>query len=93
MNEQAVQESPKSRLVLILMAAVMGLIGVHRFYLGRTNAGILTLAIFLGGLAFFWAFPAIVIAWGVLSVWAIYDIVIIARGQMRDADGLLITRW
>jgi len=93
METQVEQVSPKSRLVVALMAAIMGLIGVHRFYLGRVDAGIVTLAIFFGGLAFFWAFPTIVIAWGVLSVWAIYDIVTIIRGQMRDSDGLPITRW
>ena len=93
METQAIPVSSKSRLAIILMAAVMGLIGVHRFYLGRTNAGILTLAIFLGGLALYWILPVIVIAWGFLSVWAIYDIAMIARGSVTDVDGLPVVRW
>ena len=40
--------SPKSRLIALLLCLFFGIIGVHRFYVGKVGTGILW--IFTGGL-------------------------------------------
>ena len=87
------QVSPKSRLVVALVALFMGLIGIHRFYIGKTNSGIAMLSLFLAGWSFIWIFPLGISIWIALSLWAIIDIVKIFRGDMVDADGLPVSHW
>ena len=41
--------SPKSRLAALLLCALLGVLGVHRFYVGKIGTGILML-VTLGGL-------------------------------------------
>jgi len=41
--------SPKSRLVALLLCFFLGVIGVHRFYVGKNGTGILMIVTF-GGL-------------------------------------------
>ncbi len=54
------QVSPKSRTVVILLAWLLGIFGVHRFYLGKVGTGILML-LTLGGLGI-WAFIDVLMA-------------------------------
>ena len=68
--------SDKSRLVAILLAFFVGVLGVHRFYVGKIGTGIL------------WLFTL-----GFLGVGALIDIIIIAAGSFKDADGLRVTEW
>ena len=49
----ASEVSPKSRLIVTLLAWFLGVLGVHRFYLGKIGTGILML-VTLGGLGI-WA--------------------------------------
>jgi TM2 domain-containing membrane protein YozV len=42
--------SPKSRAVAAILAATLGIFGVHRFYVGKTGTGILMIVTF-GGLS------------------------------------------
>ncbi|HTM57146.1 MAG TPA: TM2 domain-containing protein [Candidatus Udaeobacter sp.] len=46
--------SPKSRLVALLLCFFLGIIGVHRFYVGKNGTGILMI-LTCGGLGL-WAF-------------------------------------
>jgi len=46
--------SPKSRLVAVLLAWFVGVLGIHRFYIGKTGTGLLMLFT-LGGFGL-WAF-------------------------------------
>ena len=68
--------SPKSRTTAQLQSIFLGVFGAHRFYVGKTQSGILQ-ACTLGG----------------LGIWYLYDIILIAAGSFRDADGQLVINW
>ena len=51
---EASNVSPKSRLVALLLCFFFGVVGVHRFYVGKNGTGILMI-VTLGGLGL-WAF-------------------------------------
>lgn len=70
------KSSDKSRTVAIILAALLGVFGVHRFYVGKVGTGLLML-VTMGG----------------LGIWYLYDIIIIAGGSFRDADGRRVLRW
>jgi TM2 domain-containing membrane protein YozV len=52
--------SPKSRLATTLLAWFLGVLGVHRFYLGKTGTGLLML--FTGGGLGIWALIDFILA-------------------------------
>ena len=56
---EASMVSPKSRLVALLLCFFLGIIGVHRFYVGKNGTGILMILTF-GGLGI-WAFIDLVL--------------------------------
>lgn len=68
--------SPKSRTTAQLLSIFLGVFGAHRFYVGKTQSGVL-MACTLGG----------------FGIWYMYDLIMIAAGSFRDADGLLIVNW
>ena len=74
--------SSKLRLPTFLFALFLGMLGVHRFYVGKVGSGLaqllLTLTI-VGSIA--------------TSVWVFIDWVTILSGAFRDADGLRIIKW
>jgi len=47
-NESAVQKSPKSKTTAILLCFFLGVIGVHRFYVGKVGSGIAQILTFGG---------------------------------------------
>ncbi len=55
--------SPKSRTVTMLLAFFLGVFGVHRFYTGKVQSGVL-MALTLGGLGIWWLADNIMIAAG-----------------------------
>ena len=59
----AVDSSIKSRLGALLFCGLLGWIGVHRFYAGKTGTGILMI-LTLGGLGIWWIIDAITILIG-----------------------------
>lgn len=70
-------ESPKSRLACLLFAIFLGVLGIHRFYAGRTGSGVAML--FLG--------------WATCGIWPLIDIILIATGSFKDGEGRYITNW
>jgi hypothetical protein len=70
------EPSDKSRGVALALAAILGLFGGHRFYVGKTGTGIL-MAVTVGG----------------VGLWYLYDLILVASGSFRDADGRLVRRW
>jgi TM2 domain-containing membrane protein YozV len=55
--------SPRSRLVALLFCVLLGVFGVHRFYVGKIGTGILMLLTF-GGLGIWTLIDLILIAVG-----------------------------
>jgi TM2 domain-containing membrane protein YozV len=68
--------SDKSRGVALALAALLGVFGAHRFYVGKTGTGVLMLCT-LGG----------------AGLWYLYDLILVAGGSFRDAEGRLISVW
>lgn len=56
--------SPKSRMVAILLALFLGWFGVHKFYLGQATHGIIMLVLFIFGIGII-----------INTVWSIIDII------------------
>ena len=69
--------SPKSRLATALLCFFVGWLGAHRFYVGKTGTGILTILTFGG---FF-------------GIWPLIDLIMILVGAFRDVEGRLVTVW
>ena len=59
-----------------MLAVVLGVFGVHRFYVGKIGTGLLQIFT-LGG----------------LGIWYLVDVVTIASGGFRDAQGRRVVRW
>ncbi len=55
--------SDRSRAVALLLAAVVGVFGGHRFYVGKVGTGLLQLCTF-GGLGIWWLYDFILVAAG-----------------------------
>ena len=65
---------PKDWLITLLLAIFLGIFGVHRFYVGKIGTGILML----------------LFGWMTLGIWLLIDIIMIACGKFKDANGKLI---
>lgn len=63
MTDDDLFASPKSRLTTILLAAVLGVFGAHRFYVGKTQTAVAML-LTLGGLGLWYVYDLIMIAAG-----------------------------
>jgi hypothetical protein len=67
--------SEKEWIVALLLSALLGTLGIDRFYLGYTLLGVLKL-ITLGG----------------CGIWWVIDLILIAVGNLKDAQGLPLRR-
>ena len=75
-------ESKKLRLITFLLAFFFGMLGVHRFYVGKIGSGIAQLLLTL---SFFLSFVSV--------VWVIVDWIFILSGAFKDKEGKVITKW
>ena len=74
--------SEKAILPAFLLSFLGGLLGIHRFYVGKIGTGIV-MALFTFTLF------GIVIS----GLWNLIDLVMIVSGKFTDADGRLIRNW
>lgn len=74
--------SERTILPAFLLAFLIGPLGLHRFYAGRTGSGVamLLLSISVVGLI-------------VTGIWATVDGIVLACGAFRDGDGKLMKEW
>ena len=93
------ENSPKSRLTVTLLAAFLGIFGIHRLYLEKTVTAVVMLTLGVSGLLTFWALvqgfgdergfiPLIAV-----GIWAFFDFIFAVIGKMKDKDGKIIKRW
>ncbi|HWA15149.1 MAG TPA: TM2 domain-containing protein [Gemmatimonadales bacterium] len=68
--------SDKSRGVALILSALLGVFGVHRFYVGRVKSGL-----------------AMLFTVGGLGIWYLYDLIVIAGGGFKDAEGRALLNW
>lgn len=73
--------SPKSRLVAALLAGFLGILGIHRFYVGKVGTGLAILAISV--------FSLFTLGW----IWPLIDFIMILVGSFRDKDGKRLENW
>ncbi len=74
--------SDKERVVVLLLAWFLGLLGIHRFYVKRKKSAIIMLVL------------TITIVGGIVTViWNIVDMIYILIGEFKDDDGLKIKTW
>ena len=74
--------SSRKILPAFLLAWFVGLLGVHRFYAGRTGSGVAMLLISLT-----------LVGVLVTGIWALVDLIVLATGNFRDGDGELMKEW
>ena len=69
-KQQRNGDEPKSQTIALILVLLVGLLGIHRFYLGYTAVGVIQL-LTLGG----------------CLIWALIDLIRIATGDLKPADG------
>ena len=69
----------KSRVTAALLCFFLGMLGIHRFYVGKIGTGILMLVLTL---TFFGSF--------ISGIWALIDLIMIICGSFRDKQGNII---
>ena len=79
MKEEAKNQeiSKKSRLVCLLLCWLLGILGAHRFYAGRTVSAVLQ----------------ILFGWATLFIWNLVDLIIVICGNFKDNEGKRIRQW
>lgn len=75
-------ETKKSRTVAAFLAGLLGMLGAHRFYVGKIGTGIAILLLSISWIGLPIAF-----------VWALIDFIIILSGGFKDKRGNQLTQW
>ena len=76
MTTTSTQTGQKSWLVALLLCFFVGVIGAHRFYVGKIGTGVAQILTFGG---FF-------------GIWVLIDLVMILMGKFTDKDGNALAR-
>lgn len=75
-------ETKKSRTVAAFLAGLLGMLGAHRFYVGKIGTGVAILLLSISWIGLPIAF-----------VWALIDFIIILSGGFKDKRGNQLTQW
>jgi hypothetical protein len=74
--------SDRKILPAFLFAFFLGVLGVHRFYVGKTGTGIVMVVVSLT-----------VVGLIVTAIWSLIDWILIVSGNFRDKEGRVLTEW
>jgi len=85
--------SPKSRLAVLLLAWFLGTFGLHRFYIGKIETGLVILILGILGWATTWILGLGFIFLTAAGIWVFIDFVMALFGAMKDKDGKPIKKW
>ena len=69
--------SPRSRLGALLFCLFLGILGAHRFYVGKIGTGLLIILTLGGG----------------CGIWPLIDGILILIGAFRDKEGRKVSAW
>jgi hypothetical protein len=75
-------ESDRLILPAFLLAFFLGVLGLHRFYVGKTGSGVVMLVLTITVIG-------ALVSW----IWATIDWVMLVCGAFTDADGRRLTQW
>jgi len=78
------QDSERKIGIAFILCFFLGVLGIHRFYAGRTGSAVAMLLISVLTLGFGTA---------VTGVWSLVDLIILATGSFRDGDGRRMRDW
>jgi len=76
----------KSKTVAALLCLFFGMLGVHRFYLGHTNIGIIQLVLTIVGVFTLLFLIGIFLLWG-NAIWIFVEFILILIGKTKDSKG------
>ena len=86
MNNLQVYYSNKSKLIALLLCFFLGTLGLHRIYIGRTQGGLLMLAMtIIGGITSGLGIGGALLF--IVSLWAFVDFICLCIGKLTDAQG------
>ena len=74
--------SDKKILPAFLLSFFVGVLGIHRFYVGKVWTGVLMLVLTI-------SFVGLIVS----AVWNLVDWVMIIMGAFTDKDGKKLTEW
>ena len=95
-SPQQTEISPKTLLPALLLCFFLGWIGAHRFYVGKVGTGILMALVSFGGIGIGFGiggWPWLVLGYGGMGLWALFDFITLLLGAFRDKEGLLLKSW
>lgn len=70
--------SEKSRLAALLLCLFLGVLGIHRFYVGKIGTGILMIILMFTGIG---------------EIWLLIDFIMIIAGVFSDKKGYKVSVW
>lgn len=91
-------ESPKSRLVTTLLAFFIGVLGAHRFYVGKYGTAIVMLIVFIVGIILNAIHigptgPLGAACTAAIGIWAFIDFIFAVLGKFKDVNSRVISDW
>lgn len=85
-NKAAAGDGSKSKVLAAILAFFLGILGIHRFYLGYTGIGVIQLIMGIVGLALSPILIGLPIL-GLLWIWVVVDFIRILLGNLAPKNG------